>query len=137
MHRRPSRCWTWRTVKAATSDRRSPQEHGQDRAVAEALGGGDVRSQQRLGLLHGKPVPQADTFGRDPLHPRDSVGQLGRLRALQNNIVLLRSNIDTQRRIVRAIFFQHNQAHFDRLYSRIASDASPYGAGTERELYVG
>ena len=25
MHHRPSRCWTWPTVSAATSDRRSPQ----------------------------------------------------------------------------------------------------------------
>ena len=25
MHQRPSRCWTWPTVSAATSDRRSPQ----------------------------------------------------------------------------------------------------------------
>ena len=25
MHQRPSRCWTWAMVSAATSDRRSPQ----------------------------------------------------------------------------------------------------------------
>ncbi len=55
------------------------QEDRQNRTIAQALGGSDIRRvQQRLGLLHGKPVPQADALGRHALHPGDPVGQLGR-----------------------------------------------------------
>src|ERR1051326_2768943 len=31
MHQRPSRCWTWAIVSAATSERRSPQPRSNDR----------------------------------------------------------------------------------------------------------
>src|ERR1022692_3159538 len=45
MHHRPSRCWTWPTVRAGHlgSSQAAAQEDRQDRAVPKALGRGSIR----------------------------------------------------------------------------------------------